>query len=131
LANADYLRVLDREQLQALAHLSIKSHAYGFGINLIFFGCVCIIIGYLIFSSGYLPRFIGVLMQIAGLSYLTKSFALIVSPSFADRLFPAILLPAFVAEGSLCLWLLAKGVNVSKWKARASLEPALRASSGS
>jgi NADPH:quinone reductase-like Zn-dependent oxidoreductase len=24
----------------------------------------------------------------------------------------------------LCLWLLAKGVNVSKWKARASAEPA-------
>jgi hypothetical protein len=69
-------------------------------------------------------------MQIAGLSYLTNSFALILSPTLADRLFPAILLPALVGEASLCLWLLAKGVNVSKWKARASAKPGPSALSG-
>lgn len=118
LANADYLSVLDPAQRHALAYLSIRSHEYGFGVSLIFFGWVCLVLGYLIFKSGYLPRVIGVLMQIAGLSYLTNSFALILSPSLADRLFPAILLPAFVGEASLCLWLLAKGVNVSKWQAQ-------------
>ena len=130
LGNASYLRVLDPKQLDALAYLSIKSHEYGFGVSLIFFGCVCLVLGYLIFRSGYLPKVLGVLMQIAGLSYLTNSFALILSPSLAHRLFPAILLPALVGEASLCLWLLAKGVNVSKWKVRASAEPAPRALSG-
>jgi hypothetical protein len=130
LANSNYLRVLDPKQLDALAYLSIKSHEYGFGVSLIFFGCVCLVLGYLIFRSGYLPKVIGVLMQIAGLSYLTNSFALILSPSLASRLYPAILLPALVGEASLCLWLLAKGVNVSKWKARASAAPAPRALSG-
>jgi len=101
-----------------MASLSIKSHSYGFGVALIFFGCVCLILGYLIFRSGYLPRTIGVLMQIAGLSYLTDSFALILSPDFANRIFPAILVPAFIGEASLCLWLLVKGVNVEKWRAR-------------
>jgi hypothetical protein len=91
---------------------------------LIFFGCFCVVVGYLIFRSGYLPKTVGVLMQIAGLCYLTDSFALILSPSFADRLFPAILLPALVGEASLCLWLLARGVNVSKWQTRASAKPA-------
>jgi hypothetical protein len=62
-------------------------------------------------------------MQIAGLSYLTDSFALILAPSFANRIFPAILVPAFVGEASLCLWLLVKGVNVEKWKARAGAQP--------
>jgi hypothetical protein len=38
--------------------------------------------------------------------------------------------PAFVGEASLCLWLLAKGVNVSKWKAWASAKPAPGAFSG-
>lgn len=116
LAKADYLKAFDSKQLDALAYVSIRSHAYGFGVALIFFGCVCLILGYLIFRSGYLPRAVGVLMQIAGLCYLTDSFALILSPSLADLLFPAILLPALVGEASLCLWLLVKGVNVEKWK---------------
>lgn len=119
LANADYLKAFDSKQLDALAYLSIRSHAYGFGVALIFFGCVCLILGYLIFRSGYLPRVVGVLMQVAGLCYLADSFALVLSPPLADRLFPAILLPALVGEASFCLWLLVKGVNVSKWQARA------------
>jgi len=104
-----------------MASLSLKSHSYGFGVSLIFFGCFCLVIGYLIFRSGYLPKALGVLMQIAGLSYLTNSFALILAPAVANRLFPAILVPAFIGEASLCLWLLAKGMNVEKWEERARI----------
>lgn len=57
-------------------------------------------------------------MQIAGLCYLTNSFALLLAPDFANRIFPAILLPAFIGELSLCLWLLVKGVDVPKWEER-------------
>jgi len=119
LGKAEYLKAFAPEQLNALASLSIKSHSYGFGVDLIFFGCVCLLLGYLIFKSGYLPKTIGVLMQIAGLSYLTNSFAMILAPHIANQLFPAILIPAFVGEASLCLWLLVKGVNVERWNARA------------
>ena len=121
LGNAGYLKAFTREQLYAMASLSLKSHGYGFSVSLLFFGCFCLIVGYLIFRSGYLPKTIGVLMQIAGLSYLTNSFALILAPAFANRLFPAILLPAFVGEASLCLWLLVKGVNVPKWQEQVSV----------
>jgi len=55
-------------------------------------------------------------MQIAGLWYLVNSFALILYPPLADKLFPAILAPAFIAELSLCLQPLIKGVNVEKWR---------------
>ncbi len=120
LGKAEYLRAFEPEQLYALASLSVKSHSYGFGVALIFFGCVCLILGYLIFKSGFLPKALGVLMQIAGLSYLTDSFALILAPTFANRIFPAVLVPAFVGEASLCLWLLVKGVNVEKWEEKAS-----------
>jgi Domain of unknown function (DUF4386) len=120
LGNAAYLKAFVPEQLYALASLSLKSHGHGFGLSLIFFGCFCLIIGYLIFRSGYLPRTIGVLMQIAGVCYLTNSFALVLSPALADRLFPAILIPAFIGEASLCLWLLVKGVNVEKWQEKAT-----------
>ena len=116
LGSAGYLKVFSSEQLYAMASLTLKSHGYGFGVSLLFFGCFCVVIGRVIYKSGFLPRTIGVLMQIAGLCYLTDSFALILNPSFANRLFPAILLPAFVGEVSLCLWLLFKGVNVQRWK---------------
>lgn len=120
LGNASYLKAFSPEQLYAMAYLPLKSHGYGFGVSLLFFGCFCVVIGRVIFKSGFLPRAIGALMQIAGLCYLTDSFALILAPAFADRLFPAILLPAFVGEVSLCLWLLIKGVNVQRWMERVS-----------
>jgi uncharacterized protein DUF4386 len=122
-ANAEYLQAFDPGQRQALAYLSIRAHGHGFNVGLIFFGFTCLVLGYLIFKSGYFPRILGVLMQIAGLCYLTNSFVLILAPDFEKQLFPAILLPAFVAELSLALWLLVKGVNVEKWKQRASAAP--------
>src|SRR5712691_6101246 len=131
LGNAGYLKAFTPEQLYAMASLSLRSHSSGFGLSLIFFGCFCLVIGYLIFRSGYLPKAVGVLMQIAGLCYLTNSFALLLAPNIANRLFPAILVPAFVGEASLCLWLLVKGVNVEKWKLQASAQPARSAAAAS
>jgi hypothetical protein len=118
LSNGEYLKSFDVQQLYTLTYLSIKAHGYGFGLGLIFFGCTCLIMGYLIFKSGYLPKTIGVLMQIAGICYLTNSFALILAPSVSDKIFPAILLPPFIAELSLCLWLIFKGVNLPVWEKR-------------
>lgn len=124
LGTAEYLRVFEPQQLHALAYLTARSHGYGFGVGLAFFGCECLVLGYLIYKSGYLPKAIGVLMQIAGLCYLANTAAVILSPPIAARLFPAVLLPAFVGELSLCLWLLVKGVNESKWKTRAIMAAA-------
>ena len=118
LQNADYLKAFTQEQLQAWAYLSVKSHSYGFGIGLIFFGFECLIDGYLIFRTGYLPKVLGVMIQIAGLCYLINSFALILAPALANRISPAILLPPFVGELSICLWLIFKGVNLVKWNER-------------
>jgi hypothetical protein len=121
LGSADYLKAFDPHQLHALSYLSLKLHDYGFGVGLIFFGCECLVVGYLIFRSGYLPRTIGVLMQIAGLCYLTNSFVLLLAPALAKMLYPGVLVPAFIGELSLCLWLLVKGVNVPKWEEKATI----------
>jgi len=115
LGNEDYLKAFDPHQREALAYLSLQSHESGFGIGLLFFGFTCLVVGYLMFKSGYFPKIIGVMQIIAGLAYLTNSFAQILSPPFAAQLFPAILVPAFIGELSTCLWLLVKGVNVQKW----------------
>jgi hypothetical protein len=122
LGNADYLTAFEPRQLQALAYLALKSHDVGFNIALIFFGFTCIINGYLIFKSRYLPKFVGILMQIAGACYLTACFAALFAPTFYDLISPAILIPSFIGESSYCLWLLVKGVDVPKWIERTSLD---------
>jgi hypothetical protein len=121
LENVDYLKAVDPYLLHAQMYLSLKLHDIGFGIGLIFFGFTCLVNGYLIFKSGYLPRTIGVLIQITGLCYLTNSFALLLVPKFAHSIFPAILVPAFIGELSFCLWLIVKGVNVPKWNKQVSM----------
>jgi len=118
LANANYLAAFEPRQLQVLAGLALKSHNIAFNIALIFFGFTCIVNGYLIFRSGYFPKFIGILMQLAGFCYLVACFAALFAPALADLLIPAILLPPLVGESSFCLWMLIKGVDIDKWNAR-------------
>jgi hypothetical protein len=117
LTNARYLASFSPEQRDALAYLAVRSHGFGFAVALIFFGCVCPLLGVLIYRSRFLPRAVGVLMMIAGASYLVDGFALILSPPLADAMFPWILLPALLGESSLCLWLLLRGIDDAKWKA--------------
>jgi len=120
LGNAEYLKALEPRQLQALAYVPLRLHDYGFGIGLIFFGCVCLVQGYLIFKSGFLPKTIGVLMALAGLSYLTNSITLILAPAYAEMVVPVLAL-ALLGELALSLWLFVKGVNVPKWNEKVHL----------
>jgi Domain of unknown function (DUF4386) len=121
LGNVASLKAFTPEQLYALTSLATKSHSYGFSVSLLFLGCTFLIHGYLIFKSGYLPKVLGILIQVAGLCYLTNGFTLILYPAVANRVFLAIIVPVFTGELSLCLWLLVKGVNVKKWNERVSL----------
>jgi uncharacterized protein DUF4386 len=118
--DAGYLKAFAPEQLQALSYLSMRMDSNGFGFGLIFFGCGCLVLGWLIRRSGYLPWILGALIQVAGACYLVNSFALILAPSLAGALFPVIMLAPFVGESSLALWLLFKGVDVPRWTARAT-----------
>lgn len=112
LSGAAYLNVVDPRQLHLLAYQAIVAHAHAFGLALIFFGVECLIVGHLIRQSGYIPKAIGWLMQLAGVCYLVNSFAMILYPPLQDQLFPAILLPCFIAESVFCLYLIIKGVDV-------------------
>jgi hypothetical protein len=126
LGDATYLKAVDPLVLQSLSYMFIGLHGYGFGVGLIFFGLVCLLEGHLIFRSGFLPKALGLLMQLAGVCYLTNSFALLLAPSLADALFPFVLMPPLVAELGLALWLVVKGVDVSRWKQWSSVESTAR-----
>ena len=120
LGGAGYLKAFEPRQLHDLAYLSLSVHGLGYGASLLFFGFCCVLFGYLIHRSGYLPRILGDLLVIGGVGYAVFSLAQMLAPAFAaEYLFPWIMLPAFAAELALALWLTVKGVNVPKWQERA------------
>jgi hypothetical protein len=115
LGGGQYLSVFKVEQLRALAFLFLELYGEGVNICFVFFGFYCLLIGYLIFRSTFLPRILGLLMAFAGLGWLT-----FLSPPLANHLSPYILVLGFVAELALMLWLLVMGVDVQRWKEQAS-----------
>jgi hypothetical protein len=88
------------------------------GVNpLAIFGCYCLLIGYLILRSSFLPRFLGVLMAFGGLGWLT--FA---SAQLARSLSPWNFVPGILGEAALTVWLISTGVNAERWNAQAHAE---------
>jgi hypothetical protein len=99
-----------------LAMLFVRVHTNAFGFALIFFGVACVILGYLIYRSRYIPAPIGALMVLAGVCYGVSSFAAILAPAISNLLLPAILIPTLIGELSLALWLILAGVREDRWE---------------
>jgi hypothetical protein len=81
---------------------------------MLFFGPYCLLIGYLIFRSTFLPHILGVLMALAGLGWLI--FPLPNLPNYLSITIEAV---GVCAEASLMLWLIVMGVNEERWKQQA------------
>ncbi len=116
LGGADYLKTFSPDQLNTLALLSLKFYGYGAGLFMVFYGVAGILRGYLIFRSGYIPKVLGILLAIGGLGFVMRNFALVLTPAYASDV---LLLPMSIAGVSLTVWLLARGINVSQWEAKA------------
>lgn len=82
--------------------------------GIVFFGVYCLLLGYLIFRSTFMPRFVGVLLVIPGLGWLAFLW-----PPLAHPLIRYIMGGGLVGEGTLMLWLLAVGVDEQRWNQRA------------
>ena len=115
LGKSAYSSVFSLEQLQALALVFLRLRAAAYhNIGLVFFGLYLLLVGILILRSTFLPRILGVLLALAGLSYV-----LFLSPPLIRSLQPYILIFPAVGQISLCLWLLVMGVNVQRWEEQA------------
>ena len=113
-SGAGYLSTLGSGGLEAQVMLFLDDHKYGYAIGLVFCEFHCLVLGYLLFRSRLVPKLLGILILIASLGYLVDSFANVLLTNYADYADIFILivfLPAFVAELSLALWLLIKGVK--------------------
>ena len=105
--------VLDEGQREVLGYLAIRVFLTGWGFSLLLFSGFCTLMGVLILRSKLIPRLIGALMLAAGISYFLNSVAATLSPSLHAALQPGILLPPFIGELSLALWLTIKGVRAT------------------
>ena len=76
-------------------------------IGLILFGVHLLLIGYLAYRSGFVPRIIGILLVIAGLGYAVDGFGTVLFANFST-----VGQFTFVGEVALILWLLIKGVRM-------------------
>jgi Domain of unknown function (DUF4386) len=75
---------------------------------LVFFAPYCLLIGWLIFKSTFLPGILGVLMMLAGLGWLCY-----MSP-LGKYLSVCLEILGVLAEGSLMVWLIVKGIRIDR-----------------
>jgi hypothetical protein len=87
---------------------------------LVFSGFYCLLLGYLIFRSTFLPRFLGVLVALSGVGWLTY-----LSPHLAHLLLHYTMISGLLGEGSLTLWLLFMGINVQRSQQQSSVNAIL------
>lgn len=118
LSGAGYLTIFAPDQLQALVMLFLNAHETVVLIWGLFFSLHLFVFGYLVYKSGYLPKFLGVLLLIVAFCYLIQDFGNMLFPQY-KALFTSIGSLAFL-EIAFPLWLLIKGVNVEQWQKRVS-----------
>jgi hypothetical protein len=101
--------------LVGLTFEAVRWNPRGVDVAIVFAGFYCLLIGYLIFKSTFLPRILGGLMVLGGLGWLTY-----LSNPLVAYLSPYNLACALVAEASVFLWFLAMGLNAPKWQEKAT-----------
>ena len=95
--------------LVGLAFEALERHLWGINVAMVLHGAYCLLIGYLVIKSSFLPRILGVLMGIAGLAWLSAQL-----PGLAHWVYSVTQALGFLGEGSLMLWLLVMGINVQR-----------------
>jgi hypothetical protein len=116
---ASYLAAFEPVQRDALALLFQNANDYVILIWGLFFALHLVLLGWLVYRSGYFPKIPGILLMLAGIGYFAQSFGVILAPNFSDLLSTVVLVLAIPGELVFALWLLIKGIDVDKWHERA------------
>ena len=109
LGNDGYLSVLSADQLQAQALLRINTFTDIWDAGFVLFGVHLVLLGYLAYRSGFVPRIIGVLLVIAGLGYLTDSLGGVLIQGYTADVGAF----TFLGELLLGLWLLIRARHIA------------------
>ena len=110
-----YLQTFSPDQLNSLALLSLKFYGFAGMIFTAYYGMAWIVRAVLMFRSGYFPKFLAVLMAAGGIGFVVRNFLMILAPAYASDLLLMLMFPGGLI---LTIWLLWKGVDVTKWNAK-------------
>ena len=108
--NAEFLKAFQPDQLNTLNLLFLNFHKSGFIIAQIFFGTWLFPLGYLVYKSGFLPKWLGILLMADFISVMIWFFQFFLLPGYDIITYPGLAI-SFIAEFSLSLWLIIKRVK--------------------
>lgn len=111
LNGTDIGSLLGTNQLHAQVMLLLDMHSHGYDLGLLFFAISNFILGYLLIKSELFPTILGYGLQAAATIYLIGSYTRFMAPEAVLLVEPFYLIP-LIAELSLCLWLMIKGIKI-------------------
>lgn len=116
LHGSQFMGVFGMNQLHALVMTFLNAFNYGLDLDMVFFSFHLLMIGYLIFRSGFFPNILSVLLIIAFFGYLSINASSLFFPGYENTITNIFTIPNAISELALMLWLLIKGVDVEKWE---------------
>jgi hypothetical protein len=116
---AEFLSVFEKPQRDALAMLFLRLHGQEILAAEVLWGLWLFPLAFLVYRSGFLPRFLGVWLVINGVAYLAQSASGFLVPQY-ENMVSTITFPAQLGEVALMLWLVIKGAKPQMKEANAS-----------
>jgi len=111
--DSDVRQYLTTGQRDAFIYSALTLYAYGGSVFMAFYGLATALRGYLVYRSAYLPAWLGGLLVLAGIGFISKNLVTVLLPQFDSEV---LLAPMFLAMASLGGWLLVKGVDATQWQ---------------
>ena len=108
----NFLSTFDQHQLDSLSYLFFRLHGQALVVAEIFWGLWLFPFGTLVIRSGFIPRFLGFLLFIAGVGYLIDSFTVLVLPTY-KQVGNQIAMILELGELPIIFWLLILGAKTS------------------
>lgn len=89
----------------------LRAHAELYILSGVFFGCSCLFLGWLFYTSRRLPNYLGIFLAVAGCTYILDGFTNILAPRYKSVTEGMVIAGALFAEIYLCIWLLVTGLR--------------------
>ena len=83
LGNVDYLSAFETPQIQAQVMLLVNAFRDTWDVGYIFFGIHLFLLGIVAFRSGFIPKVIGIILLLAGISYVVDYLGWILFPNLS------------------------------------------------
>ncbi|MBU0936825.1 MAG: DUF4386 domain-containing protein [Spirochaetes bacterium] len=112
LNNPDFALAIPANQLHAQVLFFLHLHKNGFMIAQIFYGAWLFPLGYTVYTSGFLPRALGIIIMVHSAFWLMTFLQFFLFPSFTALTYVSYPL-GLIAEAGLGLWLLIIGAKKS------------------